>query len=334
MEIGYNGGAQHQSLAASWPARPSTLKHGDSRRAWEQGLEYYLSADQLGFDFVTTTEHHYSASIDPNSAMTGAVLSQQLRRARLHVGLSLPMLNPVRVAEEIALLDVMANGRLSVAMLSDTPNEAMTYFKINPVESGARFQEAVELVKACWDEPEPFAWEGRFYRYRTIAVSPPAVTPGGPRVLMSGSNQAAIDFVARHRADLVLSDIGLADTAERVQMFYDSAQLTGWHAGKSNVLYRNMCYVADTDEQALADVSGHGYGNVDLTDTFKPPLLCGSPATVIEQLRKFHHAGVGKVDLTFNGLGLPRELARQSMKRFAAEVLPAVHEFADDTVRI
>jgi alkanesulfonate monooxygenase SsuD/methylene tetrahydromethanopterin reductase-like flavin-dependent oxidoreductase (luciferase family) len=228
----------------------------------------------------------------------------------------------------------MANGRLSVAMLSGTPNDAMTYFNINPVESGARFQEAVELVKACWDEPEPFAWEGRFHRYRTIAVSPPAVTPGGPRLLMSGSNQAAIDFVVRHRADLVLSDIGLADTAERVQMFYDSARLTGWHVDRSNVLYCNMCYVSDTDEQALADVSCHGYGSVDLTGMFRPPLFCGSPATVIEQLRDFHRAGVGKVDLTFSGLGLTRDLAGTSMELFAAEVLPAVHEFADDTVRI
>jgi alkanesulfonate monooxygenase SsuD/methylene tetrahydromethanopterin reductase-like flavin-dependent oxidoreductase (luciferase family) len=331
MEIGY---APHQPLAASWPARPSALKQGDSHRAWEQALEYYLSADQLGFDFVTTTEHHYNASIDPNPAMTGAVLSQQLRRARLHVGLSVPMLNPVRVAEEIALLDVMANGRLSVAMLSDTPNDAMTYFNINPVESGACFQEAVELVKACWDEPEPFAWEGRFHRFRTIAVSPSAVTPGGPRMIMSGSNQAAIDFVVRHRADLALSGTGVVDTAQRVQMFHVSAQLTGWHADRSNVLYRNMCYVASTDEQALADVSGHGYGSVDLTGTFRPPVFCGSPVTVIEQLREFHRAGVGKVDLAFSGLGLPRDLARKSMELFAAEVLPAVHEFADDTVRI
>jgi alkanesulfonate monooxygenase SsuD/methylene tetrahydromethanopterin reductase-like flavin-dependent oxidoreductase (luciferase family) len=367
MEIGYFGGAEHQPLPASWPNSPSLLKHGDSRRAWEEGLDNYLYADELGFDFVTASEHHYSAWMDPNPALTAAVLSQQLRRARLYLlGLTLPMLNPVRVAEELALLDVMANGQLTVALLRGTPNEVMTYYNINPTESRARFQEAVELVKACWNEPEPFAWEGRFYRFRTVAVWPRAVTLGGPRLLMSGSNSAAIDFVVRHRADLGLSYTDLSDTAERVQMYYDAAQQAGWEANRSNVLYRNVCYVADTDEQALADVNRYEYGSIkrlfqpgsqlaatatmeavsgsfqhaapsqiqQLTAEFAPPLFCGSPATVIEQLKDFHDAGVGKVDLTFSGLGLPREHARKSMELFASEVLPAVHEFSDDVVRV
>lgn len=366
MEIGYFGGAEHQPQPASWPNSPSLLTQGDSRRAWEQGLDDYLYADELGFDFVTASEHHYSAWIDPNPALTAAVLSQQLRRARLNLlGLTLPMLNPVRVAEELALLDVMANGQLTVALLRGTPNEAMTYYNINPTESRTRFQEAVELVKACWSEPEPFAWEGRYYRFRTVAVWPRAVTPGGPRLLMSGSNQEAIDFVVRHRADLGLSYTDLSDTAERVQMYFDTARQAGWQAERANVLCRNVCYVADTDEQALADVTRFEYGNIkrlfqpgsqlsatatmeavtgsfqnaapsqlrQLTGEFTPPMFCGSPATVIEQLEKFHDAGVGKVDLTFSGLGLPREYGRKSMELFASQVLPAVHDFTDEPVR-
>jgi alkanesulfonate monooxygenase SsuD/methylene tetrahydromethanopterin reductase-like flavin-dependent oxidoreductase (luciferase family) len=341
------------------------MQPGDARRAFEESLEDYLLADELGFDFVTVSEHHYGSFIDPNPMMSGAVLSQQLRNARLCVlGSTVPLLNPVRVAEEIAMLDVMANGRLTVALLRGTPNEVITYYNINPNESRPKFQEAVELIRSCWTEPEPFAWEGRFYRFRTVSVWPRPVTPGGPRLLLSGSNAKAIEFVAHNHADLGLSYIDLADTTERVQMYHDAVQRHGWQADRSNVLYRHFCYVAETDEQALAEAEKYAYGSLhklfqpinllgmhaimesvtgsyqdmpssqarQIAKGYAPPVFCGSPATVIEQMRGFYQAGVGQIDLTLNGMGLPRDVGRRNMELFAAEVLPAVRAFSDDVV--
>lgn len=362
MQIGFFGGAEHHPLPPSWPNSPSALAPGDARKAWDAGLEEYLLADELGFDFVTTAEHHYSAWIDPNPVVTSAVLSQQLRKARLCLlGATLPMLNPVRVAEELALLDVLANGRLTVGLLRGTPNEVMTYYNVNPAESRAKFQEGVELVRACWNEPEAFAWEGRYYRFRTIAVWPRPATPGGPRLLLSGSNRVAATYAARQHADLGLSYGDVPDSAERIAIYREAAEEAGWTPDSSNVLYRNVCYVAETDEQAAADATEHQFGSVQrlfmpgtvqagkalteavtgsfqgappsalkmMSGEYQLPLFCGSPETVIAQLKEYRDIGVGKIDLTFGGIGLPRDLARRNLELFAAEVLPAVHAFED-----
>ena len=365
MKIGFFGGAEHHTLPPSWPNPPSAMDPHEGRQAWERGLEQYLLADELGFDFVTTSEHHYSAWIEPNPVMTAAVLSQHLRRAGICVlGSTVPMLNPVRVAEELALLDVMTGGTLTAALLRGTPNEVMTYYNINPTESRSKFQEAVELIRACWTEPEPFAWEGRYYRFRTVAVWPRPLTPGGPRLLLSGSNRAAASFAARQHADLGLSYSDVADSAERIAMYRDAAAEAGWTPDRANVLYRNVCYVAETDEQAAAEAAKYEFGNVNklfrpgsqeagkamaeavtgsfqgtapsalrtLGGEYRRPIFCGSPGTVVAQLRGFHDIGVGRVDLTFGGLGLPADLTRRNLELFAAEVLPAVHAFDDAVV--
>jgi alkanesulfonate monooxygenase SsuD/methylene tetrahydromethanopterin reductase-like flavin-dependent oxidoreductase (luciferase family) len=367
LQIGYFGRAYHHPIPSGWPNRPALLGPGDARSAYEQSLEDYLWADEAGFDFVSVSEHHYSTFIDPNPVMTAAALSRQLANARICLlGATVPLLNPVRVAEELAMLDVMTNGRLTVGLLRGTPNEALTYYNINPTESRGKFQEAVELIRSCWTEPEPFAWEGRYYRFRTVAAWPQPMTPGGPRLLMSGSNAQSVELVARNHADLGLSYIDLADTTRCIQMYHEAVARHGWQADRTNVLYRNFCYVAETDEQAYAEAEQCGYGSLkrlfapnsllgmhaileSVTGSYRdmptsqarqlqqehvPPAFCGSPATVIEQLRQFYDAGVGHIDLTLTGLGLSHDVSRRNMELFATEVLPAVRRFSDDVVSV
>jgi alkanesulfonate monooxygenase SsuD/methylene tetrahydromethanopterin reductase-like flavin-dependent oxidoreductase (luciferase family) len=130
-----------------------------------------------------------------------------------------------------------------------------------------------------------------------------------------------------------------------------------WTAGlhgapaPANILYRNYAYVADTDAEAEQQSQEFGYGNP--ASAFLPrhrgfgeaygeifgasytlraptakPRFCGSPTTVIEQIREFQDAGFGRIDLTFTGSGLPYELGKCNLELFAHEVLPAVHEFS------
>ena len=79
--------------------------------------------------------------------------------------------NPVRLAEELAMLDTMADGRLVVGLLRGTTNEALTY-DLNPQESRERTDEGMELILKAWTEPQPFGWQGRHFRYRTVSVWP------------------------------------------------------------------------------------------------------------------------------------------------------------------
>ncbi len=86
------------------------------------------------------------------------------------LGPIVPQSNPVLLAEEMAMLDTMAEGRLIVGMLRGTTNEMLTYDL--PEESRERADEGMELILRAWKEPEPFGWQGRHFHYRTVSVWP------------------------------------------------------------------------------------------------------------------------------------------------------------------
>ena len=155
---------------------------------WKQSVGFNMDlfeiADDLGFDFVTVAEHHYGTAMTPNPLVAAAAVCQRVKNAKIAVlGPILSFLNPVRTAEEFAMVDNLSGGRVIAGFLRGTPHEFMTY-DANPDESRARFNEAVELILKCWTEPEPFGWEGVYYRFRTIAVSPRLVQQPLPRIMV------------------------------------------------------------------------------------------------------------------------------------------------------
>src|SRR5205814_8270507 len=130
-------------------------------------------ADRVGFDWVACSEHHYSSSsLSPNPILLAAAVSQHLKRAKIALlGPTLPLTNPVRVAEEFAMLDNLTGGRLVAGLLRGTPNEFATY-GINPDETRAQYEEGIELVRKALTEPQPYGWQARHYQYPTISIWP------------------------------------------------------------------------------------------------------------------------------------------------------------------
>ncbi|HWI74696.1 MAG TPA: LLM class flavin-dependent oxidoreductase [Baekduia sp.] len=348
MEVGIFGGAEYPGMFI-WPASPGTTDPETTLLATNQAFEIYELADELGLDHVSVSEHHYGGRMDPNPLITAAVLAQRLKRARIMVlGRTVPLGNPVLLAEELGQLDVLMNGRLEVALLRGTPNEYVTYFT-NPQESRAMLAEAVELMRAAWTEPDPFGWEGRYYQFRTVAALPRPIQAGGPRILLSGNSDESARFAARQRAMIGISYTPSEFVPGLIALYREAAEETGWTPDASDILYRNYVYVAETDEQAEAEAARHGFGDASvhfvpraegmgaaLGEVFRnysfkgittKPRFCGSPESVIAQLREFNDLGVGRVDLTFSGSGLPHELGRRNLELFAAEVLPAIRAF-------
>lgn len=138
---------------------------------------------------MTVAEHHFAPfSLTPNPLIMAGALTQVVKRAKIALlGANIPILNPVRVAEEMAMLDTMSNGRVVAGMLRGTANEYVTY-NINPAESRGRFEEALQLIKTAWTETEPFGWQGRDHQYRTISLWPRPVQKPHPKIYMSGSS--------------------------------------------------------------------------------------------------------------------------------------------------
>jgi alkanesulfonate monooxygenase SsuD/methylene tetrahydromethanopterin reductase-like flavin-dependent oxidoreductase (luciferase family) len=185
----------------SWPSSPSLSLPEATRTGLRRGIEIALLAEEVGFDYITVAEHHYHPrQLSPNPMLSAALLSQHLKRAGVAVlGATLPLVNPVRAAEEIAMVDAMLDGNLIIGLFRGTPHELLTY-GTNPAETRDMFEEAVSLLINAWTQPEPFAWFGRHYEYRTVAVWPRPVSTPHPRVLVSATASGSASPSLRRRA--------------------------------------------------------------------------------------------------------------------------------------
>src|SRR5215467_14161779 len=131
----------------TWPVPTSEFSIDVAEHSMATSLDHFELADELGFDWVTVAEHHFAPmSLTPNPMIMAGAITQRVRRAKVAVlGPTIPILNPVRVAEEFAMLDNMTGGRVVAGLMRGTANEYVTY-NINPAESRDRFEEALALI--------------------------------------------------------------------------------------------------------------------------------------------------------------------------------------------
>ena len=153
-------------------------------------------AEQAGFDWVSLSEHHYAPGLmTPNPIVLAAALSQATSRVKIALlGPLLPLINPVRTAEEIAMLDALSHGRVVVLFLRGTPNEHHTYGGIEPAATRTITQEGVQLIRKAWTEPKPFAWEGEHFHFNTVSVWPRTVQDPHPPIFYSGNSDKSAEF--------------------------------------------------------------------------------------------------------------------------------------------
>src|SRR4030095_15732895 len=155
-------------------------------------IERLEFVEELGFDWVSVSEHHYSPRIlTPSPIVSAAFLAAHLKKIKIALlGPIVPQSNPVRVAEEIAMLDTMAQGRLVVGLLRGASNESLTY-DLNPAEARERTDEGMELVLKAWTEPQPFGWQGRHFQYRTVSLSARPLPAAPPHTHAPGTRREA-----------------------------------------------------------------------------------------------------------------------------------------------
>ena len=113
---------QGPSSGTGWPIPGTTYSVEAAEKSMRSALAQFRLADEVGFDWVTVAEHHYSPfSLNPNPMLTAGALTQIVRRAKIALlGSTIPILNPVRVAEEFAMIDTMSGGRVIAGMLRGT----------------------------------------------------------------------------------------------------------------------------------------------------------------------------------------------------------------------
>src|SRR3954453_10919344 len=223
----------------TWPVPTATYSTEVAERSIASSLDMFELADQIGFDWVTVAEHHFAPmSLTPNPMVMAGALTQRVKRAKVALlGANIPILNPVRVAEEFAMLDTLTGGRVVAGMLRGTSNEYVTY-ATNPAESRERFEEALALIVRAWTEPQPFGWQGRYYEYRAISIWPRPVQQPHPPIFMSGSSPESGEFAARHRLALGFAVTTVPLARKAIRHYCERAAAAGWQPTPDHILYR------------------------------------------------------------------------------------------------
>src|SRR5690348_17255686 len=179
----------HKQYDSTWVTLPNSL--------------YELEkAANLGWDGVCVNEHHQTAyGTMPSPNIIAAMLTQRLKgQTKIAiVGNALPLHDdPLRVAEEIAMLDVISGGRIISGFVRGTGMEYFSY-NINPTLSRERMNEAHDLIIEAWTRPGPFVFEGDHYNYRYVNVWPRPIQQPPPIWLPGTASMETIDFAARHK---------------------------------------------------------------------------------------------------------------------------------------
>ena len=155
--MGYSGKAD---FPATWPVPPAYDDPATSVASYQEGIEECEFAEEVGFEWVSFSEHHYSGRIATGvPAVMAASVAERCKRVKIAMlGHVLPLNNPVRVAEELGLLDNLSNGRLIIGFLRGTATEDQTY-TIDPSEGRGRLMEGMDLVLEGADGAAAF-WMG------------------------------------------------------------------------------------------------------------------------------------------------------------------------------
>src|SRR5881227_4052800 len=152
----------------SWPERRVELS-----QVYARALERIAIMDTTGYDAVWLAEHHFSSfSVCPSVHVMGTMAAARTKRLRIGTAVSLaPFYNPLRLAEEVALLDVLSGGRVNWGAGRGFERSEFKAFGIAGEESVSRFHETVDIVLKAWTN-DKLSYEGKYYRYDGIEVLP------------------------------------------------------------------------------------------------------------------------------------------------------------------
>src|SRR5215469_3963340 len=153
-----------------------------SVQRYRDTLEQSVHAEALGFESVWPVEQHFNAdlSITPAPLLLLAALAERTRTLRLGIAIVLlPLSHPIRVAEEIATLDVLSNGRVEFGVGRGAIPAHFIGFGISQAESRDRFLEGLEIVLQAWKN-ERLSYQGRFFQVDNLMVVPKPVQQPHP----------------------------------------------------------------------------------------------------------------------------------------------------------
>ncbi|GAA3950034.1 LLM class flavin-dependent oxidoreductase [Actinomadura viridis] len=334
-----------------------------AKEVYDYQIEIVELLEELGFDGVWVAEHHFrDYGVVPNIFTLLANLAARTERLRLGTGIVvLPLHNPVHVAEEAAMVDLLSGGRLELGIGRGYQSIEFENFGLDLSEARDRFNESLDMLLGLWTRDD-FEYKGRFHetRHPLTLMPKPVQRPHPPLHVAAVSPETVEMYAARGLPILADPAAPFKKIAKAAETWHATAAANGVDTTGVELVASRSVYVAPTLEQAREDQArfeegfdrsrifnlrsapidpGTGQaakgfefyqdrylkgGSVDNEFRWNQLEIIGDPERVIAQIQTVRDMGYGNLMCDF---GSTRELPIEEMKKvlrfFAAEVMPA-----------
>jgi len=219
---------------------------------YARAFERIAVMDQGGYDAVWLAEHHFSTySVCPSTTLMGAHVAARTKRLRVGTAVTLAALyQPLRLAEELALLDVLSNGRLAWGAGRGFDPREFRAFGVPVEESAERMQECVEVVLAAWREGK-LDHRGRHFEFRDVLVLPKPLQRPHPPVWLAASSPDAVVRAAK-RGFSILQDphSSHAEIGRKRALYRETLAQSGHALAGRELPIARLLACAPTDREA------------------------------------------------------------------------------------
>jgi alkanesulfonate monooxygenase SsuD/methylene tetrahydromethanopterin reductase-like flavin-dependent oxidoreductase (luciferase family) len=226
----------------------------EGSRLYNEYLEQYILADELGVDGIMLNEHHNAPfCMQAKCNVFASILATATKQAKIVLlGNPLPLAeNPVRLAEELAMIDMISKGRLVSGFVRGGGQEQLAA-GVNPAFNRERFEEAHDLIVKTWTTPGPFRWEGTHYQHRVVNPWAVPMQKPHPRIWIPGViSKETIVWAAQHGYPYIALNTPVDRTRQIWQMYDTVAAEAGFTGGPDYHGLLKQIHVAETEEKAI-----------------------------------------------------------------------------------
>jgi alkanesulfonate monooxygenase SsuD/methylene tetrahydromethanopterin reductase-like flavin-dependent oxidoreductase (luciferase family) len=306
-------------------------------------------AEQLGADAVFLAEHHFDGNcvyVDPPTF--AAALSMATTRIKIGFAvLQTSLYHPLRMAEQISLIDNLCKGRLIVGLGRGSLVNTHEYagYQIDPDSAQERFEEIEEIILKCWNG-ERVVHAGKYWNFEIGMLRPRPFTKPHPPLLRSVASAGSLTAMAQKGRPVIMA----AATAKAAQKNVDLYRTTAKEAGLStDAIDRaiSQCWVARTVILAPTTEEANEVGMpyfkamqsyraaqsekfdakvAKANASMAPQILCGAPDSMMEEFTELKKTGIGGCIVRFRTGPMPADFAQRGLQLFMKDIAPALRE--------
>jgi alkanesulfonate monooxygenase SsuD/methylene tetrahydromethanopterin reductase-like flavin-dependent oxidoreductase (luciferase family) len=331
-------------------------------RAYKEALEQIKLAEEMGFEYVWETEHHFlekfSYSAAPELFLTA--VAQHTSRIRVgHGAVLLTMNNPVRVAERAAVLDILSDGRLEFGTARGVSEAELGGFMIEPEDSRPMWEEAVRMIPRMWMQ-DSFEANGKYFRMPARNIIPKPIQKPHPPMWVACTTPPTFELAGRMGLGVLSFSLSAPGQSEKAIDVYRqairNAEPVGAFANNQIAAFTTtVCLGDDAEARRVGSFSAAAYaegarqlysqwsksedgwrawyGREYFTEHEITPeamdklcqdgVVCvGDPESCIRTIKRWEELGVDQIMCLVQAGRIPHALAMETIRNFGKYIIP------------